>query len=204
MSGKAKPEIFAMGVRNDYTIHIDKKTDAITTAWIGPDQGAENLTWGPAKTENATMMNKAGNWGWPFCQAGNRWDYRLKAAGSATNGGTAVDLPTDGSTIPGAVGGGVDGQTGAFFDCRGTVINDSPYNYGLQDAPRAEPGEHLVRPAGRLLLLPEERQRRRDLHHLQHDGQHHGDHERDLPPVPVDDRRQPGADRRRHLPQADG
>ncbi len=40
--GKAKPEIFAMGVRSNYTIHIDKKTDAITTAWIGPDQGAEN------------------------------------------------------------------------------------------------------------------------------------------------------------------
>ena len=82
-SGKAMPEIFAMGVRNDYTIHIDPKTDAITTAWIGPDQAAETLTpnWGPAKTENATMINKAGNYGWPFCQAGNRWDYRLKATG---------------------------------------------------------------------------------------------------------------------------
>ena len=37
-SGLAKPEIFAMGVRSTYTIHIDPKTDAITTAWIGPDQ----------------------------------------------------------------------------------------------------------------------------------------------------------------------
>ena len=42
LDGKAKPEIFAMGVRSNYTIHIDKKTDAITTAWIGPDQGTEN------------------------------------------------------------------------------------------------------------------------------------------------------------------
>ena len=86
--GKAKPEIFAMGVRSNYTIHIDKKTDAITTAWIGPDQGAENGTWGPAKTENATMMNSAGNWGWPFCQAGNRWSYRAKTA--SLNGGNAA------------------------------------------------------------------------------------------------------------------
>ena len=67
-----------MGVRSTYTIHIDKKTDAITTAWIGPDQGTQDTIWGPAKTENATMMNGSGNWGWPFCQAGNRWDYRIK------------------------------------------------------------------------------------------------------------------------------
>src|SRR5262249_22754643 len=122
LSGKAKPEIFAMGVRSNYTIHIDPKTDAITTAWIGPDQGTEAPTWGPAKTENATMMNKAGNGGGRSCQAGTRWDYRLKSAGTATNGGTAVNLPTDGSTIDGAVGGGTDNKTGAFFDCRGTVI----------------------------------------------------------------------------------
>src|SRR3954454_822001 len=65
--GKGKPEIFSMGVRSTYTIHIDKKTDAITTAWIGPDQSNQDSVWGPAKTENATMMNASGNWGWPFC-----------------------------------------------------------------------------------------------------------------------------------------
>ena len=67
-----------MGVRNDYTIHIDPKTDVITTAWVGPDQSVDSTTWGEAKTENATMMNSAGNYGWPFCQAGNRWGYRAK------------------------------------------------------------------------------------------------------------------------------
>ena len=46
LDGKAKPEIFAMGVRSTYTIHIDPKTDAITTAWIGPDQGTESTDWG--------------------------------------------------------------------------------------------------------------------------------------------------------------
>ena len=101
----------------------------------GPEPESLNPNWGPAKTENATMMNKAGNWGWPFCQAGNRWDYRLKAAGRHRRR-SAVDLPADGSGIEGAVGGGVDGKTGAFFDCRGTVINNSPYNYGLKSSPR--------------------------------------------------------------------
>ena len=80
-NGLAKPEIFAMGMRNDYTINIDPKTDEITTAWVGPDQGTDSTTWGEAKTENATMMNSAGYYGWPFCQAGNRWGYRAKLGG---------------------------------------------------------------------------------------------------------------------------
>ena len=130
--GLAKPEIFAMGVRSTYTIHIDPKTDAITTAWIGPDQGTQNETWGPAKTENATMMNSAGNWGWPFCQAGNRWSYRAKTPN--LNGGGAAPFGH-----PNTVGGGADGETGGFFDCRGPVVNDSPYNTGLQTVPAPKP-----------------------------------------------------------------
>ena len=140
--GKAKPEIFAMGVRNDYTIHIDKKTDAITTAWVGPDQGNDSTTWGPAKTENATMMNAAGNYGWPFCQAGNRWGYRAKQP-SPTGGGLPAPLGT-----PGTVGGGADGQTGGFFDCRGEVMNNSPYNTGLQMLPKPKPVNIWYGPQG--------------------------------------------------------
>jgi hypothetical protein len=142
LDGKAKPEIFAMGVRSNYTIHIDKKTDAITTAWIGPDMGTENPVWGPAKTENATMMNGAGNWGWPFCQAGNRWGYRAKLA-SPTGGGIAAPLGT-----PGTVGGGADGQTGGYFDCRGEVLNDSPYNTGLTTIPAPKPVNIWYGPQG--------------------------------------------------------
>ena len=87
----------------NYTIHIDKKTDAITTAWIGPDQGTENGIWGPAKTENATMMNSSGNWGWPFCQAGNRWGYRAKTPSLNRR------RPRPRSAHPSTVGGGADG-----------------------------------------------------------------------------------------------
>ena len=49
MDGMAKPEIFAMGVRSTYTIHIDPKTDAITTAWIGPDQTNQDDDLGPGQ-----------------------------------------------------------------------------------------------------------------------------------------------------------
>jgi type 1 glutamine amidotransferase len=137
--GKAKPEIFAMGVRNAYTIHIDKKTDAITTAWVGPDQGTVSPIWGTAKTENATMMNAAGNWGWPYCQGGNRWDYRAKLPSSVYQGndpGAATAAPFG---HPGTVGGGTDGQTGGFWDCRGPLLNDSPYNTGLTTLPAPKP-----------------------------------------------------------------
>ena len=139
--GKAKPEIFAMGVRSNYTIHIDKKTDAITTAWIGPDQGSEIAAWGPAKTENATMMNSAGNWGWPFCQAGNRWSYRAKLP--TRNGGDPAPFGE-----PGTVGGGADGQSGGFFDCRGEVQNLSPYNTGLTTLPAPKPVNIWYGPQG--------------------------------------------------------
>ena len=42
-----------MGVRNLYAIDVDSKTDKISAAWVGPDQGTNSTTWGPAKTENA-------------------------------------------------------------------------------------------------------------------------------------------------------
>ena len=142
-SGLAKPEIFAMGMRNDYTIHIDPKTDEITTAWVGPDQGQDSTVWGEAKTENATMMNSAGFYGWPFCQAGNRWGYRAKLAGG--NGGTAANLSDN---LPSTVGGGADGQTGAFFDCSKPITNASPYNTGLPTLPLAKPVNIWYGPQG--------------------------------------------------------
>ena len=76
-SGKAKPEIFAMGVRNLYSIDVDPKTDKVAAAWVGPDQGTNTTTWGPAKTENAVLINSAGNYGWPYC-TGNKQGYRAK------------------------------------------------------------------------------------------------------------------------------
>ena len=69
-------------------------------------------TWGPAKTENATMMNSAGNWGWPFCQAGNRWGYRVKAPEPRRRrrGG----LPGDAAS-PGRSAAAPNGKTGALL-----------------------------------------------------------------------------------------
>jgi glucose/arabinose dehydrogenase len=131
-SGKAKPEIFAMGVRNLYSIDVDKLTGKISAAWVGPDQGTNSTTWGPAKTENAVQINSAGNYGWPFC-TGNQQGYRAKLPAN-TGGGAAAALGH-----PGTVGGGADGQTGGYWDCDDPngILNDSPFNTGLERIPAA-------------------------------------------------------------------
>ncbi|MDA0161185.1 ThuA domain-containing protein [Solirubrobacter ginsenosidimutans] len=135
--GKAKPEVFAMGTRNLYSIDVDSKTDKVATAWVGPDQGTDSTTYGTSKTENAALLGAAGNYGWPYCQGGNRLNYRAKLPNpSASNGGAGANLSDN---IRGTVGGGADGQTGAYWDCSKSLPNDSPYNTGLTDIPAPKP-----------------------------------------------------------------
>ena len=73
--GKAKPEIYAMGLRNPSRLSIDPETDVPYTAWVGPDAGAPSATLGPSTYENAAQIDRAGNYGWPFCM-GNGQAYR--------------------------------------------------------------------------------------------------------------------------------
>ena len=172
--GKAKPEIFAMGVRSNYTIHIDTKTDAITTAWIGPDQGTEIADLGPGQDRERHDDELGGQLGLAVLpgrqplglprEVGRRHRRRPRPTCRLT-------------ARPGTVGGGADGQTGGVLRLPRPVIERLAVQHGPHDAPRAEAGEHLVRPAGRLLRLPEERQRRRHLHQLPTHGQYDGDHD---------------------------
>ena len=145
LDGKAKPEVFAMGTRNLYSIDIDPKTDKIATAWVGPDQGTDSTTYGTSKTENAALMGAAGNYGWPYCQGGNRLDYRAKLPNPVGqgNGGAAANLSDN---IRGTVGGGADGQTGAYWDCSKSAAERLAVQHGPDGHPGAEADEHLVRP----------------------------------------------------------
>ena len=134
--GKAKPEIFAMGVRNLYSIDVDDKTDKVAAAWVGPDQGTNSTIWGPSKSENAVMINSAGNYGWPYC-TGNNLSYRAKLPLNTGGGGPA---PTGHpGTVPGndlATSGG-----GGWWPCAKGVplLNDSPFNDGLEYIPAPRP-----------------------------------------------------------------
>ena len=53
---QAKPEIYAMGLRNPSRLFIDPETDIPYSAWVGPDAGSPSATQGPSTYENATQL----------------------------------------------------------------------------------------------------------------------------------------------------
>ena len=140
-----KPEVFAMGLSDVRSVDIDPKTDAISIGWSGTGQTANSVTWGPAKTESAARITAAGNYGWPYCAAGNRFGYRSTLP--AIGGGGAANLGWP-DTPRGTVGGGVPGDEGAFWDCSKSLPNDSPVNTGLKDLPAPKPANVWYGPQG--------------------------------------------------------
>ncbi|MDA0179764.1 ThuA domain-containing protein [Solirubrobacter phytolaccae] len=141
----AKPEVFAMGLSDVRSLDVDPKTDTVSIAWAGTGQTANAVTWGPAKTESATRVTAAGNYGWPYCGAGNRFGYR--ATLPAIGGGGAANLGWP-DTPRGTVGGGASGDAGAFWDCSKSLPNDSPFNTGLTDLPAPKPATVWYGPQG--------------------------------------------------------
>ena len=135
---QAKPEIYAMGLRNPSRLFIDPETDIPYSAWVGPDAGAPSATLGPSTYENASQMPEAGNYGWPYCM-GNQQAYRDRVA----NGSLRT------TNAPGFVSGGPAATpTQGWYDCN-NLVNDSTNNTGLtvlphqtgtgKDAGRARP-----------------------------------------------------------------
>jgi len=106
--GKARPEIYVMGVRNIARIAWDKANHWLTAAWVGPDAGAPSPELGPAKYETATIITQPGNHGWPYCM-GDRQPYRDRST-------------TDASVLTG------------WYDCDNPK-NESPRNTGLVNLP---------------------------------------------------------------------
>ena len=123
---QAKPEIYAMGLRNPSRLSIDPETDVPYTAWVGPDAGSPNAELGPTTYENAAQIDRAGNYGWPYCMA-NGQAYRDRVA-------TGLERTTNG---PGFVPGGpATGGTNGWYDCD-NLVNDSTNNTGLVTLPHA-------------------------------------------------------------------
>ena len=131
--GKAKPEIYAMGLRNPSRLSIDPETDVPYAAWVGPDAGAPSVTEGPSTYENAAQISHAGNYGWPYCM-GNAQAYRDRVVDpTAPNDPAKTQLRS--TNAPGYVSGGpATGGTDGWYDCN-NIHNDSPNNTGLTDFP---------------------------------------------------------------------
>ena len=121
---QAKPEIYAMGLRNPSRLFIDPETDIPYSAWVGPDAGSPSATQGPSTYESATQLAQAGNYGWPYCM-GNQQAYRDRVADGS--------LRT--TNVAGFVTGGPSGSpTQGWYDCN-NIVNDSTNNTGLSVLP---------------------------------------------------------------------
>ena len=109
---KARPEIYAMGLRNPFRFAVDRKTNDVYMADYSPDAGEPDPARGPAGHGRWMLIDRPANYGWPYC--------------------VSPDLPYVDYDF-------ATGTSGAPFDCR-RPVNESPHNTGLTRLPPvAEP-----------------------------------------------------------------
>ena len=130
--GKTRPEIYAMGLRNPSRLSIDPATDIPYAAWVGPDAGEPDATMGPSTYENAAQIDRAGNYGWPYCMGGAQAYRDRIASPTAPDDPAATTLRN--ANAAGYVSGGPGGTTPGWYDCD-NLRNDSPNNTGLVELP---------------------------------------------------------------------
>ncbi|MEV6985414.1 PQQ-dependent sugar dehydrogenase [Sphaerisporangium sp. NPDC051017] len=111
-TAKTRPEIYAMGFRNPFTIgDYDPATGKLWMADYGPDAVLPDPQRGPAGHVRLFLMDGPGNYGWPYCTMNNvpynDWNY-------------------------------VEDKPGPWFDCD-SPVNDSPNNTGLVNLPPIKP-----------------------------------------------------------------
>ena len=92
---KVRPEIYSMGHRNPYTLHVDKYTGWAHIAEVGPDADKPTDEKGPAQHEEYNLVKKAGNFGWPYFIGPNMaykdYDYVTSTTGPAFNAMAVVN-----------------------------------------------------------------------------------------------------------------
>jgi hypothetical protein len=109
---KTRPEIYAMGFRQPFTLHTDAKNPGlIGVGEYCHDLQADRAQRGPAGVCEWNLVGKAQNAGWPFCVGDNspantawRWNYANQTAT-----GQQYDCSTD--TIPSDINYAPEGQT---------------------------------------------------------------------------------------------
>ncbi|MFW6694986.1 PQQ-dependent sugar dehydrogenase [Streptomyces sp. MAR4 CNX-425] len=109
----ARPEIYAMGLRNPYRMEIDPHTDDVYVADYSPDARQASDTRGPAGHGKWLVLDEPGNYGWPYC--------------------ATAELPYHDHDF-------ATGESGAAFDCA-EPVNTSPHNTGRTELPPVEQPE---------------------------------------------------------------
>ena len=106
-----RPEIYVMGCRNPYRIHIDPHTGYLYWGDVGPDAGEPEEGMGPAGHDEVNQARAAGNFGWPYFVGDNKAYHEYDFERSLSL---------------------------AAFD-PAQPINNSPNNTGARELPPAQP-----------------------------------------------------------------
>lgn len=64
--GAGRPEIYAMGLRNPFTLALDAQTGAVFVASPGPDAARDDALRGPRGYDEIERVVRAANLGWPY------------------------------------------------------------------------------------------------------------------------------------------
>jgi glucose/arabinose dehydrogenase/PKD repeat protein/type 1 glutamine amidotransferase len=112
-----RPEIYAMGFRNPFRLSVDPETGHAYVGQVGPDANSDCFPAngggcaanprGPRGYDTINQVREAGNFGWPYCLAGQgyyQYDYAT-------------------------------GTSGEQYDCENGPTNDSPHNTGIDTLP---------------------------------------------------------------------
>jgi hypothetical protein len=125
----ARPEIYAMGFRQPFTLHTDPANPGIVG--VGEycnDATTDRVDRGFAGVCEWNLLNKPGNHGWPFCAGDNspantatRWDYAAVASTGQKYDCSLDQIPSDINYAP-------EGQTPnpATFQGRHQIPKPTP------------------------------------------------------------------------------
>ncbi|MEE3331787.1 MAG: PQQ-dependent sugar dehydrogenase, partial [Myxococcota bacterium] len=104
-AGQGRPEIYAMGFRNPFTLVRDPADGALYVGGPGPDAGRRDPARGPAGVDevNRIEAGNPGNFGWPFF-AGEGLPYPVEGGSAGTVEAPRNDSPhnTGAKTLPAA------------------------------------------------------------------------------------------------------
>lgn len=84
-----RPEIYVMGLRNPYRIHVDTRTGVLYWGEVGPDAGNDKSDRGPRGHDEFNRAPQAGNFGWPLVIGNNKpyhyYNFNAQTALEAVN-----------------------------------------------------------------------------------------------------------------------
>lgn len=108
---QGRPEIYVMGCRNPFRIHIDSHTGFVYWGDVGPDARKDSMNLGPRGHDEVNQARKAGFFGWPYFIGNNKPYYKRDFAKQVTYQAFDPAQP----------------------------VNESPNNTGIKQLPPAQP-----------------------------------------------------------------